>query len=77
MAINTENKRRAVLRNLPVADSSIDQEDRAMITWNYFIEQGEQFFVHACIYSSDYLADTISKSDYLVNTFSVVEVECL
>jgi len=35
MAIDTEDKRRSVVANLPVPDSFIDIGDRRQITWNY------------------------------------------
>ena len=35
MAIDTETRRRFILRNLPVPDSSITQADRQHILWVY------------------------------------------
>lgn len=35
MAVDTENKRRSVLHNLPAPDGTVDQPDRQQVTWNY------------------------------------------
>ncbi len=36
MAIDTENKRRLIAFALPVADGTIDANDRSHIAWHYF-----------------------------------------
>lgn len=35
MAIDTENRRRSVLKQLPVPDGTISAADRAQVVWHY------------------------------------------